>query len=171
MNKLKRKARPTETKDNVNLYKNNFFIVNYKNEESYFSLGEKSFLKLKTPVPNIDFELKGVYDFTNYVHVKFNNMKAILCHISDGTTNTGMDGSKKCFIDEEILFSEVLNPFNSEPSGFKANENDWIIVFVLNNNKSLSTQTKEIKVSAEEAISFAAILPNEGGGGVIVKHP
>lgn len=165
-----RTARPNENK---NLYKDNFYIANNKNKESYFTLEpNNNRLFFKTPTPNDQFELKAVYDLSDLLNSNvisaINNLKLILCHISDGSNNSGQNNNKKFFLEGEILFTEVLNIETCTPSNFTTDENDFVFVIVLNENGEICKNS--VKNNAE-LLNFDILLPKEAGGGVITKFP
>lgn len=165
------KPRPAKPNDNKDLYKNNFYIAKDKNKESYFSL-EQNCIFFKTPTPNDEFELKAAYDLSNLfktnVFSAVTNLKIILCHISDNTDRLGQNNNKSFFLEGEILFNEVLDIETNTQSNFTLNENDFVFVIVINENGEIYKETLEKNT---KLLNFDNFLPNEGGGGVIIKYP
>lgn len=165
------KPRPAKPNDNKDLYKNNFYIAKDKNKESYFSLEQNSIF-FKTPTPNDEFELKTVYDlsslFNSNILSAITNLKIILCHISDSSDCSGQNDNKAFFLEGEILFNEVLDIETNTQSNFTLNENDFVFVIVLNENGEIYKETLE---EMTKLLNFDNFLPNESGGGVIVKFP
>ena len=180
-NHLNVKCRPKEPTDNLDKYVNNFYVASKGGEESYYSPSDEGFIKFKTPTKTDEYRLKGVYDITDMYSrghlVYLNNMKILLFHVSDGKPLSGKDNSKNFFLEGKVSFKEILDYETCKAKNFSVKENDFILIITFNTNKNICEESLIDKINIilksnnPSIIGEAGFLPEEGGGGVIIKHP
>ncbi len=148
-----RKSKKQE--DHLNEYFDNLYVVE---SFSFFNL-KKNIIVLQTPIPNQNYEVKGIYNITD-------KENKILIHISDGTDNQAQERvpKRKNYI-LGIIFeiSNIQNATGANNLNLNGNgKTVEIVVFNENNNN----------INANNIITiFTEKDPKEHGGGIIVEGP
>lgn len=174
-------SRPVKPSDDLNKYKDNFYITP---KESYFNNTSTSVF-IKIPVPNNNYKIKGVYDLAKFMSIggtvnNFRGINLILLHVTDGTADTGFGINTKFFLEGEIKYNEILD-HTCQPSGFSMERHEGLIVIIYNDNGNLlpCQRITEEMTEEEKAHIFKTFtafyddgaLPKESGGGVIIEGP
>jgi hypothetical protein len=159
------KTIPVTARDRINEYNDNLHII----DAFSFFISENQLICVKFPVPKKKYEVKNIYNLSNATKNR------IVIHITDNT-NDSVKGKPKDFMVSGIF--DVSDIINTGSFNLSLNDTTSLTVMVFNDNSQI-TNTTILDLNIEDYFSklennptkkFDA-LPNEAGGGVIVKGP
>jgi hypothetical protein len=163
-------------------YKKNLDLAKRKEKISFFNFDHKT-IHIETPIIDKKYGVNNIFNISSL------NYKAIAVHISDGSNTKIREAKKEKIMKIDFHFNEIIDSQSATPLNINKKDNIYIVIF--NDNSVIDSTKINIAVAEilrgviisnikfkEKAIirqdgkkSLDFVIPEEGGGGVIIKKP